>query len=200
MSAHPEAAPDLPQQQEFEDLGMDLMNQSELDIAESARVLRFSDVTNPPSLLTDMVEGEGVPSSSADSPPLDALCAGSEAPGVGVVDALTGTLPPPMAPAAFAPPAFPHATLASSSTGPPHLHQQVEAAPPPPPSLLSTTITAASNLPQPTPVEVYVRVRPLNTEERGRGEPSTITVVDDRTLISSAPTVRSYFFNCWGKL
>lgn len=180
-----------------DDLGMDLMNQSELDIAESARVLRFSDV-NTTIAQTDGVEGEDSAIPSSDSPPLDTLCAAaaSEAPGVGVVDAPTGPLPPPVAaPPAFAPAGFPHAALASSTV----LHQQQQqqlaeaAPPPPPPTLLSTTITATSNLPQPTPVEVYVRVRPLNTEERGRGEPSTITVVDDRTLISTAPTVRVLF-------
>ena len=38
-------------------------------------------------------------------------------------------------------------------------------------------------------VEVYVRVRPLSTDERTRGEASTLTVTDDKTLLTSAPVV-----------
>ena len=50
----------------------------------------------------------------------------------------------------------------------------------------------ASNTNEPeTPIEVYARVRPLNTEERARGASgvSTLRIADERTVITTAPPV-----------
>ncbi len=52
----------------------------------------------------------------------------------------------------------------------------------------------ATNEPE-TPIEVYARVRPLNTEERGRGASgvSTLRIADERTVITTAPPVSVIF-------
>ena len=57
----------------------------------------------------------------------------------------------------------------------------------------------ASNANEPeTPIEVYARVRPLNSEERGRGASgvSTLRIEDDRTVITTAPPVSLFFPRC----
>jgi len=139
-----------------------------VEIASSARVLRFSDA----AVVNDT-------QSSVDTPKeFVPVQEGSHLDNVG----LEGTLSDYSA-SLCSVPAVSQAILVSEAP-------ITAASVGPTAALVAQSVTA----PQPTPVEVYVRVRPLNTEERGRGETSTITVLDERTLITTAPQVRSIVF------
>ena len=137
-------------------------NENELvDIALSARVLRFSDASvtlePPPSTAVSLPEEQqGIPLGNIQMGEFD-------------LDTSTPSL------------AFSGDSISQVTLPPGAPVMSVVSAPPLP--------TAGTSLAQTTPVEVYVRVRPLNGEERGRAETSTITVDDDRTLITTAPAV-----------
>jgi hypothetical protein len=176
-----------------------LLDQSEMDIALSARQLRFSEGSG----VSAGGEGGAAGGGGGGGAPGDAAFAAAEAAcaagggsalgGTGTAEVLASlgfALPAAPAPAPPAPPAFP------SALAPP---QQPAAAPaaaalaPRAGGAPAGAPAAAAPLPPPQhqPVEVYVRVRPLNAEERHRGEASTIAVADERTLLTTAPVVRA---------
>jgi hypothetical protein len=174
-----------------------LLDQSEMDIALSARQLRFS-------------EGSGV-SAGSEAPgdaafaAAEAACAASASSALGstgtaeVLASLGFDLPAPAPAPVPAPPqqqpAAPPAACALPAAAPAPRPGATAAAPGAASTVTAPAAAAATAAPPPPPqhqpVEVYVRVRPLSAEERHRGEASTIAVADERTLLTTAPPVRA---------